>query len=95
VALALRGVGYGRRFAAAMGVLSGLVEPVAAVAGVGLISAAIAWLPVGLAAAAGAMLYVIVHEVIPEAHASGNGAPASAALVAGFILMTVLDTALA
>jgi len=95
VALALRSVGYGRWFSAGMGVLSGLVEPVAAVAGVGLISASLGLLPIGLAAAAGAMLYVIVHEVIPEAHASGNGQFASAALVAGFILMTVLDTAMA
>lgn len=95
VALALRSVGYGRWFSAGLGVLSGLVEPVAAVAGVGLISASLGLLPVGLAAAAGAMLYVIVHEVIPEAHANGNGASSSVALVAGFILMTVLDTAMA
>jgi ZIP family zinc transporter len=95
VALALRSVGYGRRFSAGMGVLSGLVEPVAAVAGVGLIAAAAGLLPLGLAAAAGAMLYVIVHEVVPASHAKGNGAWASAALVAGFIVMTVLDTAMA
>ena len=92
VALALRSVGYGRWFSAGLGVLSGLVEPLAAVAGVGVISVSLGLLPVGLAAAAGAMLYVIVHEVIPEAHASGNGSAASIALVAGFILMTVLDT---
>ena len=94
VALALRSVGHGRWFSAALGVLSGLVEPVAAVAGVGMISMSIGLLPVGLAAAAGAMLYVIVHEVIPESHSHGNGPVASMALVAGFILMTVLDTAL-
>jgi ZIP family zinc transporter len=92
VALALRSVGYGRWFSAGLGVLSGLVEPLAAAAGVGVISVSVGLLPLGLAAAAGAMLYVIVHEVIPEAHASGNGFAASVALVAGFILMTVLDT---
>lgn len=95
VALALRSVGYGRWFAAGMGVLSGLVEPVAAVAGVALISASAGLLPIGLAAAAGAMLYVIVHEVIPASHGKGNGAWASTALVAGFIVMTVLDTGMA
>jgi ZIP family zinc transporter len=51
-------------------------------------------LPAALAAAAGAMLFVIVNDVIPESHQSGNGTFASVALVAGFILMTVLDTAL-
>jgi ZIP family zinc transporter len=95
VALALRSVGYGRWFAAGMGVVSGLVEPLAAVAGVGLISVSAGLLPIGLAAAAGAMLYVIVHEVIPASHSKGNGAWASTALVSGFIVMTVLDTAMA
>jgi ZIP family zinc transporter len=95
VALALRSVGYGRWFSAGMGVVSGLVEPLAAVAGVGLISVSAGLLPIGLAAAAGAMLYVIVHEVIPASHSQGNGAWASRALVTGFIVMTVLDTAMA
>jgi ZIP family zinc transporter len=40
------------------------------------------------------MLLVIVNDVIPEYQQSGNGTAASLALVAGFILMTVLDTAL-
>jgi ZIP family zinc transporter len=94
VALALRSVGHGRWFAAALGALSGMIEPIAAVVGVGLISVSLGLLPVGLAAAAGTMLYVIVHEVIPESHSHGNGSLASVSLVAGFILMTVLDTAL-
>lgn len=95
VALALRSAGHGKWFSAGLGVLSGLVEPLAAIVGVGLISVSLGLLPFGLAGAAGAMLYVIVHEVIPESHSRGNGASASVALVAGFILMTVLDTALA
>ncbi len=94
VALALRSAGYGRWFAVAMGAVSGLIEPLAAVAGVALISISQDLLPLGLAIAAGAMLYVIVHEVIPESHKNGNGSFASWALVAGFIVMTVLDTAL-
>ena len=94
VALALRTVGYGRLAAVGFGVASGLVEPVAAAFGVALIGVSAGLLPIGLAAAAGAMLFVIVHDVIPESHRSGNGMFASSALVAGFIVMTILDTAL-
>jgi ZIP family zinc transporter len=94
VALALRAVGYGRLLATALGIASGLIEPVAAAAGVALIGLSAAVLPVALAGAAGAMLFVIVSEVIPESHHAGNGTAASIALVGGFILMTVLDTAL-
>jgi ZIP family zinc transporter len=50
---------------------------------------------VGLGAAGGAMLFVIVHDVIPEMRENGNGTSATIALIFGFILMTVLDTALA
>ncbi len=95
VALALRSVGYGRWRSAAMGMLSGLVEPVAAAFGVALISMSQDLLAPGLAVAAGAMLLVIVHDVIPASQRGGNNALASAALVLGFTLMTILDTALA
>ncbi|WP_374106850.1 ZIP family metal transporter [Janthinobacterium sp. NKUCC08_JDC] len=94
VALALRSVGYSRRLSVAMGAASGLVEPVAALAGLALIGLSSALLPWGLAAAAGAMLFVIVHDAIPEAQRSGNGGFSSIALVFGFLLMMVLDTAL-
>jgi ZIP family zinc transporter len=94
VALALRTVGYGRLVSTALGVASGLIEPVAAAFGVALIGISAGLLPVALAAAAGAMLFVIVKEVIPESHQSGHGTAASIALVGGFILMMVLDTAL-
>ena len=94
VALALRSVGYGRAASVGFGMASGLIEPVAAALGVALIGVAAGLLPFGLAAAAGAMLFVIVHDVIPESHRSGNGSSSSVALVAGFIVMTILDTAL-
>ncbi len=94
VALTLRGVGYGRLASAAYGVASGLIEPVAAALGVALIGIAAGLLPLGLAAAAGAMLFVIVNDVIPASHANGNGVAASAALISGFVVMTILDTAL-
>lgn len=95
VALALRSVGYGRGLSAGLGVLSGLVEPLAAVVGAMLIGMSVTLLPWGLAAAAGAMLFVICRDVVPESHRNGNGTFASCSLVAGFVLMTVLDTALA
>lgn len=95
VALALHAVGYSRLVAVGMGVVSGLIEPIAAVFGVALIGISAGLLPFALAAAAGAMLLVIVNDVIPESQQAGNGTQASIALVFGFILMTVLDTALA
>lgn len=94
VALALRGVGYGRWTCAGLGVLSGLVEPVAAVVGAGLVGLSAGMLPWGLAAAAGAMLYVISHEIIPESHRAGHERWATGGLMLGFIVMMLLDTAL-
>jgi ZIP family zinc transporter len=94
VALALRTVGYGRGVSTLLGVASGLIEPVAAVAGVALIGISAGLLPFALAAAAGAMLFVIANDVVPESHQNGHGTWASVALVFGFIIMTVLDTAL-
>ena len=95
VALALRSVGYGRLTSAGLGVLSGLVEPVAAVFGAAVIGISAGMLPWGLAAAAGAMLYVISHEIIPESHRTGHERAATTGLMLGFILMMLLDTALA
>lgn len=94
VALALRGVGYGRLASAGLGIVSGLVEPLAAVFGAVLITVTAGMLPWGLAMAAGAMLYVISHEVIPESHRQGHEASATGGLVLGFVVMMVLDTAL-
>ena len=94
IALAFRSVGYGRLRATALGMASGLVEPVASLAGVLLVGMSVTLLPLGLAAAAGAMLFVIVNEVVPETHLHGNGTLASCALAAGFAAMLVLDTAL-
>lgn len=95
VALAFRGIGYRRLVSVGLGAASGLVEPVAAAMGVGLIGISAGLLPIGLAAAAGAMLFVIIHDVVPEFHLNGNCTFASSALVVGFVLMMLLDTALA
>lgn len=95
VALTLRGVGYSRFGSAAVGILSGLVEPVAAVFGAALIALSTNLLPWGLSMAAGAMLFVISHEIIPESHRKGHESFATTGLMLGFVLMMMLDTALA
>ncbi|RZL12029.1 MAG: ZIP family metal transporter [Rubrivivax sp.] len=95
VALALRAVGYGKALSVGLGIASGLVEVVAAVFGVALIGISANLLPWGLAAAAGAMLFVISHEIIPESHRQGHETFATTGLMAGFVLMMLLDTALA
>jgi ZIP family zinc transporter len=94
VALALRTVGYGKFASIGLGIASGLVEPVAAVFGVMLIGISATLLPWGLAMAAGAMLFVICHEIIPESQKNGFGRSAMMSLVLGFIVMMVLDTSL-
>lgn len=94
VALAMRGVGYGRGVSVGVAVFSGLVEPLMAIFGVLVISLSSALLPWGLAAAAGAMLFVISHEIIPESHRQGHESWATGGLMLGFVLMMLLDTAL-
>lgn len=94
VAAALLAAGYTRGFAVALGMLSGLVEPVGAVLGASIIGQTAWMLPWGLGFAAGAMLFVISHEIIPESHRKGHESFATAGLMVGFVLMMILDTAL-
>ncbi len=94
VAVALVGAGYTRAFAVALGMLSGLVEPLGAVIGALVVSWSEALLPWGLGFAAGAMLFVISHEIIPESHRKGHENFATTGLMIGFVLMMLLDTAL-
>lgn len=94
VAVALRSAGIGRLRAAGIGMGTGLVEPVGAVLGAAVVSLSALLLPWGLAFAAGAMLYVISHEIIPESHRKGHEHAATGGLMLGFVLMMALDTAL-
>ena len=94
ISLALLTAGYQRTFSILVGALSGAIEPVGAALGAAIIGLSATLLPWGLALAGGAMLYVISHDIIPESHGKGNGRIATVGLMLGFVLMTVLDTAL-
>ncbi|MDX3774639.1 ZIP family metal transporter [Chromatiaceae bacterium AAb-1] len=94
VAIALVAVGYSRALAVGIGVLSGLTEPVMAIVGAAILGESSLLLPWGLALAAGAMLFVISHEMIPESHRQGHELAATNGLMLGFVLMMLLDTAL-
>lgn len=91
VALALRATGASAPRAALFALLTGLVEPVGALVGIGALSFSSALLPWGLAFAGGAMLYVISHEMIPESHRGGFEREATTGLMWGFVLALVLD----
>jgi ZIP family zinc transporter len=94
VAMPLRSEGMGRLKSFWYGQLSALVEPVAAVAGAAAVVFAAPILPYALSFAAGAMVYVVVEELIPESHREGNVDLATVSLMVGFIVMMVLDVAL-
>ncbi|GGK08003.1 ZIP family metal transporter [Pseudomonas matsuisoli] len=95
VALVLFGAGVSRSKAVLIGAASGLVEPVFAVICAWLVGVSTVVLPWGLSLAAGAMLFAVIHEIIPRSQRNGHDMVASLGLVAGFCLMMVLDTALA
>lgn len=86
--------GVGAKTAALVGFLTGIVEPPAALAAFFAFEFADTLLAGGLGFAAGAMLYVVCDELIPESHGRGNEQIATAALIAGFALMMGLDTSL-
>jgi ZIP family zinc transporter len=94
VALPLRQAGVSRRKAFFYGQLSALVEPFAALAGAAAVLLMRPLLPFALAFAAGAMIYVVVEELIPEAQQQGHADIATSATVVGFTVMMILDVAL-
>ena len=94
VASAMIALGAAPLRAALIALATGLVEPVGGLLGVVASSLAGEALPLALAAAAGAMLWVVSHELIPASHAPGREVAGTAGLAAGFAVMTVLATAL-
>lgn len=92
VPLRREGLSPGKAFF--FGQLSGAVEPAAAVMGAAGVLLIQGFLPYALAFAAGAMIYVVVEELIPEAQSSGNGDVATLGVMLGFAVMMFLDVAL-
>ncbi|XP_075313648.1 zinc transporter ZIP11 isoform X2 [Odontesthes bonariensis] len=94
VSLPLRGSGVSTWRAFWYGQLSGMVEPIAGLLGALAVVVAEPLLPYALAFAAGAMVYVVVDDIIPEAQLSGNGRLASWTSILGFVVMMSLDVGL-
>ncbi|MDR0877495.1 MAG: ZIP family metal transporter [Treponema sp.] len=94
VSIPLRRDGMSRGKAFWYGQLSGLVEPVAGVLGAALVFYVQPILPYALAFAAGAMIFVVAEEVIPESYKAGNDHIATAGLLVGFALMMAMDVGL-
>ena len=92
VAVALLSVGYSKARACGIRILSGLVEPVGGLIGALSISFLDGLVPWSLAFAAGAMLFIISDEIIPETHQGGHADLATFSLLGGFILMMLLDS---
>lgn len=91
VALALRAEGCSARQSFFWGVASGATAPLGALPGALAATLASGLLPIALAFAAGAMIYVVLEEVIPEANASGNGNAATIAAIGGICLVVLME----
>ncbi len=94
VSVPLRRDGLSRGKSFWYGQLSGIVEPFAAVAGAALVFFIQPLLPYALAFAAGAMIFVVIEELIPESQSSGNSDIATLGAMIGFSIMMVLDVGL-
>lgn len=94
VAVALLGQNYSRARAFWVALLTGLVEPVGGLIGVAIVTLSAPLLPWGLAFAAGAMIFVISHEIIPETHRRGYENHGTIGLIIGLIVMMFLDVVL-
>jgi zinc transporter, ZIP family len=94
VAVALLGQNYSRVRAFTVALMTGLVEPVGGLIGIGAVTLSEPLLPWGLAFAAGAMIFVISHEIIPETHRRGYENYGTIGLIIGLVVMMFLDVVL-
>ena len=94
VALPMMTLGYSRWTAIGVAALTGLVEPLGGIMGVGAVTLFHPVLPLGLAFAAGAMLFVISDEIIPETHSKGKSRLATFGVMIGFVIMMAMDNVL-
>jgi ZIP family zinc transporter len=89
VALALRQLGYGVVFALGIATISGWLEPLGGLLGVTLVDSEIA--PIGMALAAGAMLFVVLHELLPELNLKTLNSSGSMGLLTGVVMMGIVQ----
>jgi ZIP family zinc transporter len=94
VSLPLVGLGYNKWKAIGIATLTGMVEPVGGLLGITMVTVFQSVLPMAMGFAAGAMLFVISEEIIPETHSQGRSRYATFALMIGFIIMMVVDNML-
>ena len=94
VSMPLRRQGLSKWKSWQWGQLSAIVEPIFAVIGAAIVISIYPILPYALAFAAGAMIFIVVEEVIPESQSGGNTDLATIGLIAGFIVMMILDVSL-
>ncbi|MGB4437740.1 MAG: ZIP family metal transporter [Sedimentibacter sp.] len=94
ISLPLRNEGFSKNKSFVFGALSGIVEPIAGVIGALLVSGVEGIMPWMLAFAAGAMIFVVVEELIPESQSSEHSHAGTIGTMLGFIIMMVLDVAL-
>ncbi len=91
VALPLVALGYNKWKAIGIATLTGLVEPIGGLLGVTMVSVFSSIIPLAMGFAAGAMLFVITEQIIPETHSSGRSRIATFSLMIGFIIMLALE----
>ncbi len=91
VAFSLKAIGYNNKKAFFIATLTGLTEPIMGFLGVSIVTVFQHFLSIALGFAAGAMLYVISHEIIPESHSRGNETTATFGFIIGLIIMMTLD----
>jgi ZIP family zinc transporter len=94
VSMPLRRQGLSKWKSWQWGQLSAIVEPIFAVIGAAIVMTVLPILPYALAFAAGAMIFIVVEEVIPESQRGGNTDLATMGLIVGFIVMMILDVSL-
>lgn len=94
ISMPLRSVGATKTKSFIIGMLSGIVEPIAAIITILLTSLVVPILPYLLSFAAGAMIYVVTEELIPESGAGEHSNIGTIGLAIGFVLMMILDIAL-
>ena len=94
ISLPLYKEGCSRKKAFLYGSLSGIVEPIAGILTVAIAGSAIYAMPWLLSFAAGAMIYVVVEELIPEAHLGEHSHAGTAGVMIGFLIMMIMDVAL-